>query len=114
MNNQHFHWLILVPMRENIRELHELDDADYSKVMEEVRNVSKKLASHTGAHKMNVAALGNIVPQLHIHIIARFENDPAWPKPVWGYTGFLPYNETILKSKIAEIAGLFGSIRTIK
>jgi diadenosine tetraphosphate (Ap4A) HIT family hydrolase len=114
MNNQHFHWLILVPMRENIRELHELDDGDYFKVMEEVRTVSKKLATHTKADKMNVAALGNVVPQLHIHIIARFMDDPAWPKPVWGNAEFLHYNETALRQKTSEIAGLLGTIRTIK
>lgn len=114
MNNQHFHWLILVPKRDNIRELHELDDGDYVKVMEEVRSVSKKLAGHTKAHKMNVAALGNIVPQLHIHIIARFTDDPAWPKPVWGNAESMPYNDTALKSKTAEIATLLRTIETTK
>lgn len=110
MNNQHFHWLILVPMRDNIRELHDLDEGDYFKVMEEVRMVSKKLAAHTKAHKMNVAALGNVVPQLHIHIIARFMDDPAWPKPVWGHTPFLPYQEKILKAKVAEITSLLLAV----
>lgn len=108
MNNQHFHWLVLVPKRDNTRELHELDDSDYFKVMEEVRSVSKKLAGHTKAHKMNVAALGNIVPQLHIHIIARFMDDPAWPKPIWGNAEFLPYEERFLKQKIAELASVLG------
>ncbi len=111
MNNQHFHWLILVPMRDNIRELHELNDSDYFKVMDEVRMTSQKLAAHTQAHKMNVAALGNVVPQLHIHVIARFMDDPAWPKPVWGNVDFLPYKGDVLKHKTTEMAGLLGTLK---
>jgi len=83
MNNRHFPWLILVPMREGLRELFDLSDADYPAVMEEVRDTAKKFAGLTNAHKMNIAALGNIVPQLHIHIIARHTHDAAWPNPVW-------------------------------
>ncbi len=83
MNNVVFPWLILVPMRENMREVFDLGNDDYNLVMSEVKNASEKFASFTKADKINVAALGNMVPQLHIHVIARFENDPAWPNPVW-------------------------------
>lgn len=83
MNNRHFPWLILVPRRENMRELFDLPAEDYATVMAEARFVSERFSRLHHAHKMNVAALGNVVPQLHIHIIARFENDAAWPKPVW-------------------------------
>lgn len=89
MNNANFPWLILVPMYENMREIFDLDTADYKLVMEEVKSVAEKFAAFTKADKMNVAALGNMVPQLHIHIIARFKNDAAWPNPLWncGVTG---------------------------
>jgi diadenosine tetraphosphate (Ap4A) HIT family hydrolase len=83
MNNRNFPWLILVPRQEGLREIFELDDAEYRSVMEEIKLASYALHRLTGADKMNVAALGNQVPQLHIHVIARFKNDAAWPNPVW-------------------------------
>ena len=85
MNNILFPWLILVPMRDGLRELFDLTPEDYQAAMSEVRHVSQVFARITNADKMNVAALGNMVPQLHIHIIARFMNDAAWPQPVWGH-----------------------------
>ncbi len=86
MNNRRFPWLVLVPRREDLRELFDLSAEDYVTVMAEVRDTAQRFAQLTQAHKMNVAALGNMVPQLHIHIIARFENDPTWPAPVWNST----------------------------
>jgi diadenosine tetraphosphate (Ap4A) HIT family hydrolase len=83
MHNARFPWLILVPMRADVRELYELGDEDYVMAMAEVRRVSRALQRFTNADKMNVAALGNMVPQLHIHVIARFTGDAAWPQPVW-------------------------------
>ena len=82
MNNRNFPWLILVPRRENMRELFDLQN-DYFGVMDEVKRVSEIFCAITHAHKMNIAALGNQVEQLHIHIIARFQDDAAWPNPVW-------------------------------
>lgn len=83
MNAANFPWIILVPRKDNLRELFDLGN-DYAAVMDEVKTVSEKLAAFTKADKINVAALGNMVPQLHIHIIARFKTDAAWPAPVWG------------------------------
>lgn len=83
MNNAHFPWLILVPRRNGIRELFELSSTDYATTMQEIKTVAEQFGKQAGAHKMNVAALGNMVPQLHIHIIARFTTDIAWPQPVW-------------------------------
>ncbi|MDE3015680.1 MAG: HIT domain-containing protein [Pseudomonadota bacterium] len=104
MNNRHFPWLVLAPRREGARELFDLGAADYAGVMEEVRHAAQQLAAITGAHKMNVAALGNIVPQLHIHVIARFIHDAAWPQPVWG-TAAAPYPPEDIPHKLAaEIA----------
>ncbi|MGE0754001.1 MAG: HIT domain-containing protein [Alphaproteobacteria bacterium] len=84
MNNCLFPWLVLVPQREGLREIFDLGEEDYQAVMNEIRMVSAHFAAHAKAHKINIAALGNMVPQLHIHIIARFETDAAWPNPVWG------------------------------
>ncbi len=83
MNNANFPWLIMVPRRDGLRELFDLTPADYTVAMQEIRHVCEKFAAYSKAHKLNIAALGNIVPQLHIHIIARFPTDPAWPNPVW-------------------------------
>lgn len=83
MNHRHFPWLILVPRKNGLREVFDLSPEDYTAVMDEIRIVSETFSKHTKAHKINIAALGNMVPQLHIHIIARFETDAAWPNPVW-------------------------------
>lgn len=83
MNNRHFPWLILVPRRNELQELFDLSHEDYHTLMDEIRTASQRLHAITGAHKMNVATLGNQVPQLHVHIIARFKDDKAWPEPVW-------------------------------
>ncbi len=83
MNDKRFPWLILVPRRASLRELYDLHAKDYRTVMEEVRRTAHLFSRHIHADKMNVAALGNMVPQLHIHVIARFRDDDAWPKPVW-------------------------------
>lgn len=109
MNNAHFPWLILVPQRTALRELFELAPGDYAIAMQEIRLASEKLAAHTGAHKMNIGALGNMVPQLHIHVIARFEQDAAWPNPVWN-SGVVPrpYTAAEAQKKTAELRELFA------
>ncbi len=104
MNDVRFPWLILVPMRDGMRELFDLSPQDYQTAMQEVRQISAAFASYTSATKMNIAALGNMVPQLHIHIIARFENDSAWPAPIWNSTiAPRPYSQAELIGKIEEI-----------
>lgn len=72
-------------MRGDLREIYDLNDTDYEIAMGEIREITKVFAELTGADKMNVATLGNLVSQLHIHIIARFKNDPIFPKPIWNF-----------------------------
>lgn len=79
-----FPWLILVPKRPEIAEIIDLDAMDRAILFDEIVLVSEALRSATRCHKLNVAALGNQVRQLHVHVIARFEDDAAWPRPVWG------------------------------
>ncbi|MGQ0677477.1 MAG: HIT domain-containing protein [Rhodospirillales bacterium] len=93
MNDARFPWLIMVPERAGIREIHQLEPADRALLIEEVAKVAAALEKLTGAEKMNVAALGNQVPQLHVHVIARFAADAAWPTPVWTKPGAIPYAE---------------------
>ena len=84
MNDARFPWLILVPRRPNATELTDLDEPDRMRLMAEVAAVSQALRTATNCDKLNVGALGNIVRQLHIHVVARSCGDAAWPGPVWG------------------------------
>jgi diadenosine tetraphosphate (Ap4A) HIT family hydrolase len=79
-----FPWLILVPKRPDMAEIIDLDAMDRAVLFDEIVLVSEALRSATRCHKLNVAALGNQVRQLHVHVVARFEADAAWPRPVWG------------------------------
>lgn len=84
MNEVRYPWFILVPMREGMREIHHLETADQVQFWKESARFSSHLETLFKPDKLNVAALGNVVPQLHVHHIARFKNDAAWPAPVWG------------------------------
>ena len=107
MNDANYPWLILVPRREGARELMELSAEDQLQFMRESNAVSRLLQTQFAAEKLNVAALGNVVAQLHIHHIARFKADAVWPKPVWGAMPAVPYGE----DKLAEVIGLiYGSL----
>jgi len=83
MNDANFPWLILVPRRAGVSEIIDLGD-EQSLLMDEIALVSRALKVESRCDKLNVAAIGNVVPQLHIHIVARRKDDAAWPKPVWG------------------------------
>lgn len=104
MNDKRYPWLILVPRREGLRDFHDVAEADKATFLAEIDHASAVLKVQTGAQKMNVAALGNIVPQLHVHVIARFEKDEAWPKPVWGLGEVVPYRPS-------EIGGLIEVLK---
>ena len=86
INDADYPWLVLVPRRAGAVEIADLDPAEAARLMEEIALVSRALRQVTRCDKLNVAAIGNIVPQLHIHIVARRKDDPLWPKPVWGHT----------------------------
>src|SRR6187397_89957 len=84
INDANYPWLLLVPRRPLVVELIDLDDVEQAQLMTEVTRVARALRTVTDCDKLNIAALGNVVPQLHVHVIARRESDAAWPKPVWG------------------------------
>lgn len=84
MNDSNYPWIILVPRRAGLRELVELTDDDQQQYLIESNAIATLLQTQFAAYKLNIAALGNMVEQLHIHHIARFKEDVAWPKPVWG------------------------------
>ncbi|MGX7741508.1 HIT domain-containing protein [Rhodopseudomonas parapalustris] len=84
IKDAHYPWLLLVPRRPGASEIIDLDEVAQAQLMTEISRVSRALKDITQCDKLNVAALGNLVPQLHIHIIARRSSDAAWPRPVWG------------------------------
>lgn len=84
MRDVRFEWLLLVPRRNGLVEIIDLDEADQQRLMREVALAGRVIKAETGCDKLNVAALGNMVPQLHVHVIARRKSDDAWPGPVWG------------------------------
>lgn len=95
--NAAFPWVILIPMRENWTELVDLPSCDQVLLMQEIALVSRVMKTCFNPYKLNVANLGNIVPQLHIHVVARFQEDAAWPGPVWGHPAKSEYKTQQLK-----------------
>ena len=93
MNESRWPWLILVPMREGIVELTDLAASDRAVLIEEAAEAADFLKGHKGAEKINLGVLGNVVRQLHFHVVARFKGDENWPGPVWGYDSPRPYAE---------------------
>lgn len=101
-------WLVLVPQRKDIREIHELPPADRAALMDEIVRTTEGLQARYNPTKLNVAALGNMVPQLHVHVIARFATDPAWPGPVWGKVPPRPYAAGEAEKLIVSLRPLLG------
>lgn len=93
MNDQNYPWIILVPMRADITELHHLSKEDQMKVIDDIAQASNVMEKMFAPKSLNVAALGNVVSQLHIHIVARFEEDATWPGPIWGQKPAIPYED---------------------
>ncbi|HEY1026368.1 MAG TPA: HIT domain-containing protein [Pseudomonas sp.] len=93
MNDSNYPWFILVPRREEVSELFQLDAADQRQFWHETTLLAETLKDTFAADKMNVAALGNVVSQLHMHVIVRRRDDVAWPAPVWGKHPAQPYSD---------------------
>ena len=96
MNDSQYPWFILVPKVANVQEIYHLTPNDQQQLLDESSHLSAILMQVFDGDKMNVAALGNICPQLHVHHIVRYRSDKAWPKPVWGEYPALPYSELAL------------------
>ena len=103
MNDARYPWLILVPRREGATELFDLMAEDRRTLIEEIARASDGLKKLTAAAKINVGALGNLVPQLHIHIVARNPGDAAWPGPVWGQGAAQPYERAVLDAFVRQL-----------
>lgn len=106
-NDANYPWFILIPRRVAMVEIIDLTEVDRAQLWHESAYLSEFLRANFQAKKLNIAALGNVVPQLHMHHIVRYETDIAWPAPVWGKTAACPYSETALlqlKQKLALLS----------
>ena len=104
MNDARFPWLILVPRRAGLAEIAELSPNERETLMEEIVAVSNALSQRQGVEKINVGALGNVVRQLHVHIVGRSRDDAAWPGPVWGSGARQPYQNAAAQQLLRELA----------
>lgn len=110
MNDARYPWVILVPKIADITEIFELGEAGQQQLMIESNVVANKLKNAVQADKMNVAALGNIVSQLHIHHVARFIQDETWPAPVWGKGEAIAYTQAESDAVITLLRSEFSSL----
>ncbi len=109
MRDANYPWCILVPDREDVTEIYQLTDIDQQQLIRESSQLSVAMTAVFGPDKLNIAALGNVVPQLHVHHIARYCNDPAWPAPVWGRVVAKPYSDDALDAAVKSLlAGMPG------
>jgi len=103
MDDANYPWLVLVPRVPAARELIDLEAAQRRQLGDEIDVAARLLRDLFRPFKLNVAALGNLVPQLHVHVIARYEDDPAWPAPVWGRVAARPYGPEALAERISRL-----------
>ncbi len=103
MNDSHYPWFILVPEKADIKEIYQLAKPEQHRLLEESSYLAENLAALYQADKMNIAAIGNLVPQLHIHHIVRYRSDKAWPDPVWGKFAAIPYTQQQIANNITLI-----------
>ena len=103
LRDANYPWFILVPDRDDISEIYQLCEADQQQLTRESSQLSRLLAECFQADKMNIAALGNMVPQLHIHHVVRYRDDAAWPGPVWGAVAVLPYSDEALQAVVDKL-----------
>ena len=102
MNDSNYPWLILVPKIEGMTELHQIPANRQSDLWIEINTASAVMEKLFDPKSLNIAALGNVVSQLHIHVVARFENDPTWPGPIWGQAPAVPYQDNDAENRIRD------------
>jgi len=105
VNDARFYWTVLVPRRPGLVEITDLDAAGRAVLMEEIAAVAEAVKALSGCAKLNVAALGNVVPQLHVHVLGRNPGDAAWPGPVFGVGTRVPLADTERAARVAALRG---------
>ncbi|ARS53039.1 HIT domain-containing protein [Kushneria konosiri] len=113
MNDARFVWALLIPQRDGIRESFELPRQERARLWQEVDQLGEFMMRHTGADKINIGALGNMVPQLHVHVIARAQGDDAWPGPVWGAGQAQPLTEDTRQTRLALLKRFADEFKSV-
>jgi diadenosine tetraphosphate (Ap4A) HIT family hydrolase len=103
MNDRQYPWFILVPEKPGLQEIYQLTQTERAMLIDESSYLAENLAELYRADKMNIAAIGNLVPQLHIHHVVRYQNDKSWPSPIWGKFEAIPYSEQETKDALTRI-----------
>jgi len=114
INDSQYPWFVLVPKRADISEVYQLSEKDQQLLQQESSQLSKMLAELYTADKMNIAAIGNMVPQLHIHHIVRYKADIAWPAPVWGKFDAIPYTEQQIEKIKSQVNNRLTATRRLE
>src|SRR4051812_12366579 len=109
LDDARFPWFVLVPRRPALSEVTDLSDADAQALIGEIRIAARVMLALVKPDKINVGALGNVVAQLHVHVVGRFRSDPAWPGPVWGHGSRAPYPHHAAAALVERAAGLFAA-----
>lgn len=113
-NEAQFPWLILVPRKDNIQEIHQLNKKDRGTLMEEINQLSLLMTHYFKPEKLNIGALGNIVPQLHVHVVARSAKDSLWPQGIWQSSfNATPYSEDKLKTLLPVLCDLITVVENV-
>ncbi|RLA21076.1 MAG: HIT family protein [Gammaproteobacteria bacterium] len=110
INDSNYPWFVLVPRQSDISEIYQLSEQDQIQLTQESAFLSKQISELYDADKINIAALGNMVPQLHIHHIVRFTNDSSWPHPIWGRAPAKPYNDKQLSETLALLKRITSNL----
>jgi diadenosine tetraphosphate (Ap4A) HIT family hydrolase len=103
MNDSQYPWFILVPEKPDIKEIYQLSEPERQTLTEESSYLAENLAALFKADKMNIAAIGNLVPQLHIHHVVRYQTDKAWPAPIWGKFAAVAYTQWQIEENVARV-----------
>lgn len=103
MNDSQYPWFVLVPQRSDIMEVYQLAEADRQQLISESCLLAEKLVQIYQPDKLNIAAIGNLVPQLHVHHVVRYLTDKAWPAPIWGKFDPVPYQKQDAQREIARL-----------
>jgi diadenosine tetraphosphate (Ap4A) HIT family hydrolase len=109
LDDARFPWFVLVPRRPGLTEVSDLTDEDAQALTGEIRQAVRVMLALAKPDKVNVGALGNVVSQLHVHVVGRFRSDPAWPNPVWGFGSRQPYPAHAAAALVERAAGLFAA-----
>ena len=108
VRDSRYPWILLVPRRPGLREFVDLEDNEQSLLLEEIRRCCELFKALHKPTKINIAMIGNIVPQLHVHVIARFRGDSSWPRPVWGVGEAVPYTKEDLQARVTRYKQFLG------